>query len=451
MSSSRSYDLNPWPVQTPPPTPSSSASLPTARRHPPKRRRIHDDPRASDFVSPLEARQIIADQSELQQASIDCQILSGNDVISCFPTSDTIVPQHQWAAFIWNSRRPELTQTNRVNIYLFRADSRQQVTSFTNQANPTNMAGMITAQVDDLWFGTDGANWNGSNVSFPFYWIITRADVSLDDGNALPQATFSAVQTTFADSIIASRSSASAAAASSSAAIASLSSIIEASRTLTASSSIDPSASSSGSGSGAVQPAGSGEGFPHWAIAVIVVLGFLAICATGILIFFIIRRMRRNRSEAGSNRNSMGSSSPMMANAAQQQSPLLAGAALPHPASSQGHNPVPVAGGSVMHDGASTISRAGSAGDSGPFSGADAAIMADAFRKMLRKPEFPEGPPEEDSSPDTMGGGRGEMINRELAEEGRDIRSVSSSRNVRLETLSDSGDTVQEDHYRDRD
>lgn len=97
----------------------------------------------------------------------------------------------------------------------------------------------------------------------------------------------------------------------------------------------------------------------------------------------------------------------------------------------------------VSPDGASTISRTGSAGEGGPFSGADAAIMADAFRKMLRKPDFAGRPVEEGDSPEAPER-QSEMINRELAEEGRDIRSVSSSRGVKVETMSDSGDTVQD-------
>lgn len=100
----------------------------------------------------------------------------------------------------------------------------------------------------------------------------------------------------------------------------------------------------------------------------------------------------------------------------------------------------------VGHDGASTISRSGSANE-GPFSGADAAIMADAFRKMLRKPDFAGQPVEEGESPENEG--KSEMINRELAEEGRDIRSVRSERGYKLETTSDDGaDTIQE--HRDR-
>lgn len=77
--------------------------------------------------------------------------------------------------------------------------------------------------------------------------------------------------------------------------------------------------------------------------------------------------------------------------------------------------------------------------DPGLFSGADAAILAAAFRSQLRKPDFTERPVEEESeSP----GSRAiveqseVLLGRELAEEGRDIRSVDSSRGVRVETLS---------------
>lgn len=140
----------------------------------------------------------------------------------------------------------------------------------------------------------------------------------------------------------------------------------------------------------------------------------------------------------------------MMPNAAQQGSPLLATTSLPPPP----HSPVgtgsAIAGlggvamserdrnapSVVMHDGASTTS-----GGDAPFSGADAAIMADAFRKMLRKPDFAQ-PLEGDDSPEAVddedddphGASGTGLINRELAEEGRDIRSVSSERGVRVET-----------------
>jgi hypothetical protein len=71
--------------------------------------------------------------------------------------------------------------------------------------------------------------------------------------------------------------------------------------------------------------------------------------------------------------------------------------------------------------------------------------MADAFRKALRKPDFAGRPVEEGESPENNPeANEDELLNRELADEGRDIRSVGSSRGVRVETLSDSGDTAQD-------
>ncbi|KXN84603.1 hypothetical protein AN958_12284 [Leucoagaricus sp. SymC.cos] len=445
MSSTRPQ-LHPWPqqtldatVRTPSPHPAALHGRAAKRR----RRDIYPD-------AGLVPRQVIADQSQIASAKGRCQLLSGNDVISCFPTPDTVVPQHEWTAFIWNSRRPELTQTNEVDIYLFRGDSKQQILHQTNYTNPFGSAGSYPAQVNDTWFGADGEQWNGTNVSFPFYWVITRSDRGLD-GSQISQPIFSAVQTTFLDSVVASRSSAAAASASSASV---LSSISAAATATAAHSSSSPSSSTSAS----VQSDSSNSGFPHWAIAVITVLGFLAIASLCILAFLILRRIRRrNQDEVESNRNSMGSSSPMMANM-QQGSPLLATGSLPPPphspvgtGSGSGAQPgVGLAGGAamserdrnapsvVMHDGASTTS----AGDGGPFSGADAAIMADAFRKMLRKPDFAERLEEGDDSPDGAneddddrhGPNGAGLIGRELAEEGRDIRSVSSERGVRVET-----------------
>ena len=87
------------------------------------------------------------------------------------------------------------------------------------------------------------------------------------------------------------------------------------------------------------------------------------------------------------------------------------------------------------NDGSSMISHSQSTET--PFSGADAAIMADAFRKALRKPDFAGRTIEEGDSPEAQEQKEHRLLSRELAEEGRDIRSVGSSRDVRVETLSD--------------
>lgn len=128
---------------------------------------------------------------------------------------------------------------------------------------------------------------------------------------------------------------------------------------------------------------------------------------------------------------------PLMAEAG------LAGAGLGAAVAPHKEEPEPK---SVAGDAASTISRAHS--ESAPFSGADAAIMADAFRKALRKPEFP-GAVEEGDTPDSTKERReAELLGAELATEGRDLRSVGSSHNVRVQSISDHGhddrNTVEE-------
>ena len=72
----------------------------------------------------------------------------------------------------------------------------------------------------------------------------------------------------------------------------------------------------------------------------------------------------------------------------------------------------------------------------------NAAIMADAFRKMLRKPDFAaigEGDGPESQAEGGPSTGQ-EVLNRELAEEGRDLRSVASSRGVTVESHSHHGE-----------
>jgi len=283
---------------------------------------------------------------------------------------------------------------------------------FRNLSNPSDQAGVVRAKVDDSWFGSDGLRWSGQNVSYPYYWVIIRSDKTLD-GDEHPQAIFTAVQTTVLESVAAASSSAAAVSSSlasqSSASLRSLSSV---------------SATSTAGTDGRVQHALSDSSFPRWAIAVIVVLGFLAISAIGLLAFLITRRLRRRRHEENS-RHSIGSSSPMILNndgemRERHDSPL------PPPAG---------VGALSMHDGAST--------DSGGLSGADAAIIAHAFRTTLRKPDFTGSTVEEGDSPDRdeldgddnlMGGIGSSAFGKELAEEGRDIRSVSSSRGVRIES-----------------
>lgn len=413
----------PWPAQTPPP----SSYLRSSR-----------EPSPQGLAPPPLPRQdgtTISDSTAVDEAKVNCQLYANNNNVTCFPPAGEEVYQHQWAAVVWNSRRPQLTQNNLVNLYLFNADTQEALFTITNVQNPTGTAGEYNVLVNDSWFGTGGATWQpGQNLSYPFFWIVTNQDGL--DGSQTTNPTFFAVQTTYADSVVSTMLSSSASLSS----VSVQSSLSVHSSLSTASTASAASTASLASGtvagvSSSVQPQQDGSVFPHWAIAVIVVLGFLAIVAGGILVWLILRRIRKR--ELQSNRGSMGSASPMMADAHHQQSPNLpllvgvGGTGALGRTSSEHHQPPSV----VSPDG---VSEAHSAGDSGPFSGADAAIMANAFRQALRKPDFAAAPVEENDD------GKDDVINRELAEEGRDIRSVGSSRGVRVETLSETGDRAQD-------
>jgi hypothetical protein len=95
---------------------------------------------------------------------------------------------------IGNSQRPELTQTNKVNIYLYRAYSGEIAHSWENVDNNRYQAGMITAQVNDTWWGNAGEKWDGKNIDYSFFWAITRSDQPADKFPVVPQATFNAVR-----------------------------------------------------------------------------------------------------------------------------------------------------------------------------------------------------------------------------------------------------------------
>lgn len=127
-----------------------------------------------------------------------------------------------------------------------------------------------------------------------------------------------------------------------------------------------------------------------------------------------------------------------MANAREPQSPVTSAGGLAAGASQRPQSP--------DNDGASTASHGSEAA---PFSGADAAVMADAFRAALRKPNFLDRPVEEGESPESDPNQEAArtgnlLIGRELAEEGRDIQSVGTSRGVTVQSLHE--DVPQDPH-----
>ncbi|KAJ7060863.1 hypothetical protein C8F01DRAFT_1253343 [Mycena amicta] len=340
-------------------------------------------------------RQIVADQDAVAAAKQQCQIASGNEVISCFPTADVSIPQHQWATFVWNSQNPDFTQTDRVDIYLYHGDSLEQIFAKKNHINPKGQAGSVTSQVNDTWWGERGADWAGTNISYPFYWLIARAGEDLDDGTLRPQTTFSAVQTTYADSIISSMASASRSA-----------SLASASAALTTTL---PSSSPSVTPAGGIQHSSSSSSFPNYAI-VIIVLGIVAVGVLCAGMLFAIYRLRQRESEESERGRGLAtrvrSRSPSMSQAPRQPGPGgIIAAPMPVPAAQTrdttvvahreaAQQPQPTM---VFHAGAqrttsptqrttSPDSTASGSGHAKPFSTADAAIMAHAFRAELRGP-----------------------------------------------------------------
>lgn len=72
-----------------------------------------------------------------------------------------------------NSKLPQFHITNAVDIFLYNADSSTLIQSWINQVNPAGNAGQVTACVNDSWWGGDGANWNGENITSQYFFAIT--------------------------------------------------------------------------------------------------------------------------------------------------------------------------------------------------------------------------------------------------------------------------------------
>ncbi|KAG9080376.1 hypothetical protein FRC06_006662 [Ceratobasidium sp. 370] len=378
----------------------------------------------------------------------------GNDILSCYPTSNTTVHQGGWTRYVWNYRYPEYIGYVNLDIYLFHADSGVVATRWTNVPNDSGWQGV---SVNDAFWGTRGVSgWrDGQNQTMPFYFVAVSAGATLDGGEPR-QSTFTAIQTRLPDfyfqsitsvSSTASANSLSSLAAQSSRSVESTRSVLSLTPTLSGSYASGPTGGA-GSGNGSLQNGAGSSPFPKWAIALLVILGTLALAAL-LLLAWVAARQVRTRKRKSFNRRSTGSSTPIMA-------PTTAAAPGPDSASpveNPGGGPASligqpvsirrggVGGGSMIGaggvhagtDGASTRSA-----ETGLISGQDAAIAAKAFREMMRKPDFATRPEEEGESPEERDAReQAEMMKEQLAEEGRDIQSVRSERGVRVYTNED--------------
>lgn len=296
-----------------------------------------------------------------------------------------------------------------VTLILKNAETDVQVGNWTQP----NKLGRYSLAVDDRWWDSRAVDlWEGEPRNWTFYWEIIPATHTIDGGEER-QPTFVVVQTALPNSALSSYS-----ASIISESLASVSRSIESTDSQASQQSRDASLQSSQSESS----------FPPWAIALIVVLGVISIVSILTLFFVLIRGMRRKR-RSPHRRESIGSESPMMQQSAAPHSPAAASAVR---AVSPSLLP-PIRSAPSIRYNDSIASRTSAAGEA-VITGSDAAIMADAFRKALRKPDFADRPQEDRESPknDNFNEQEEALLSRELAEEGKNIRSVSSERVARV-------------------
>jgi hypothetical protein len=293
-----------------------------------------------------------------------------------------------------------------VTVILHNAETDVEVGNWTQP----NVLGRYSLPVEDSWFDARAiTEWTGQDRNWTFYWEIIPSTHTID-GSEARQPTFVVVQTALPNSALSSSSASiiSQSLASVSRAIASADASVDA-------------------GQQSLQSSRNDTFFPPWAIALIVILGVLSIVSILTLFFVLLRGVRRKRADY--RRQSIGSESPMIAEPGNATSPVTVHATgLSAPLSP------PVRNAPSIRYNDSVASRTNSAAE-GVITGTDAAIMADAFRKALRKPDFADRPQEEGESPETNGEvneTEALLLNRELAEEGHNIRSVSSEKGVKV-------------------
>ncbi|GAA5874745.1 hypothetical protein JCM1840_000421 [Sporobolomyces johnsonii] len=360
----------------------------------------------------------------------------GNAILSCYPESNTTLVQNIYSKFIWNAQYPTFIGSVDVDIYLYNADTEDIATSWRGVENARGMIGIVP---DDDWWPTESTDeWFNSreNRTIPYFFVIVDANATLTGGE-VHQSTFTVIQTAAPSSLssslsvltasslssvssLSSLSSASLASASS----ASVSSLSAASRSSASASSRSNRPASGTPGSGALQTSpSSSTSLPKWAIAIIVILGFFALLAGAVAVYFCLGRLRKRRraaemevlaAEAGE-RGDEDEGEDEVTNGSRD--PIL-GAAAGGPGSSAG---VGGGGGGGRAALAPALLGAGAGGaavgavaaaardkdpekdEGGTISQTDAARMAEAFRAALRKPEFLPPPAAESSGESTPG------------------------------------------------
>lgn len=183
----------------------------------------------------------------------------GNTLLSCFPQSNTTITQSTWSKFIWNANYPTFVENGQVDVWLYQADSGEEVDSWRGI---TNGQGSIEIRPEeDWWRDQDRATelTPGGTEMYSYYFVVVPGGQTLNGGER-HQNTFRAVQTALPSAVLASISSASRASVTSASAAAAASSSSSASATATG---------TQGGGErrpdGTLQNEGSrGSSFPKW-------------------------------------------------------------------------------------------------------------------------------------------------------------------------------------------
>lgn len=213
----------------------------------------------------------------------------GNTELSCFPEQNTTLVQDKWSKFIWNANYPSFIENGRVDVFLFNAGSMYIAQNYTNLPNSQ---GMCAIQPTEIWWSNIPSASSlplSQNATYSYYFVIVPHGQTLNGGE-VHQSTFEAIQTSPPSAVLASISSASSVSSASSAS--SARSASSASSAMSASSvSAAKAKPTDGSLQGTNGPGNAVE-FPKWAIAVMVVLGTLLLCA---LLFFGVAFVRRSQ------------------------------------------------------------------------------------------------------------------------------------------------------------
>jgi hypothetical protein len=93
-----------------------------------------------------------------------------------------------------NGHLPQYQYNKHVDIYLFQAWTQQPIMQWESLPINNEESGVTTAMVNDTWWGEYGANWNGSDIPHPMFWVITPAGQGISNGAYTAQPTFTAVR-----------------------------------------------------------------------------------------------------------------------------------------------------------------------------------------------------------------------------------------------------------------